>query len=35
LKKVKFEVADKKDKSSGHKIYKKEVDFFVSKIQKE
>lgn len=33
LKKVKFEIANKKD--SGHKIFKKEVDFFVSKIQKE
>lgn len=34
LKKVKFDPADKKDpEHEGHKYFKKEIDFFVSKIK--
>lgn len=32
--KVKFIPADKKDENEGHKLFKKEVEFFVSKIKK-
>ena len=33
--KVKFEPADKKDDSEGHKLFKKEIEMFVQKIKKE
>ena len=31
--KIKFEPADKKDSTSGHKEFKKEMQFFVKKIK--
>jgi len=34
LKKVKFEPADKKDCTEGHKLFKKEIEFFINKIKK-
>ena len=33
LEKVKFEPHDKKDDTNGHKLFKKEVEFFVKKIK--
>jgi len=35
LVKVKFDAADKKDETDGHKEFKKEMEFFVKKIKKE
>jgi len=35
LVKVKFDPADKEDKTEGHKLFKQEIKFFVSKIKKE
>lgn len=33
--KVKFDPADKKDETDGHKLFKKEIEMFVKKIKKE
>ena len=35
LVKVKFEPADKKDETEGHRLFKKEIEMFVRKIKKE
>lgn len=35
MQKVKFEPADKKDETEGHKLFKKEIEMFVRKIKKE